>query len=90
MTWLTRSRRESRSPSRGPSTDNSPMWLRVDDPDVGPERLLDGVEQVAGHTTPSVFRRWTEADFRAAGLSSSTRAATASARVTTRATTDTG
>ena len=47
---------------------HSPMWLRVDDPDVGPERLLDGVEQVAGHTTPSVFRRWTEADFRAAGL----------------------
>jgi hypothetical protein len=46
----------------------SPMWLRVDDPDVGPERLLDGVEQIAGHTTPRVFRHWTEADFRAAGL----------------------
>jgi hypothetical protein len=47
---------------------HSPMWLRVDDADVGPERLLDGVEQIAGHTTPSVFRNWTEADFRAAGL----------------------
>ncbi len=47
---------------------HSPMWLRVDDADVGPERLLDGVEQIAGHTTPGVFRRWTEADFRAAGL----------------------
>lgn len=46
----------------------SPMWLRVDDADVGPERLLDGIEQVAGHTTPSVFRHWTEADFRVAGL----------------------
>jgi hypothetical protein len=46
----------------------SPMWLRIDDPDVGPERLLGGVEQIAGHTTPSVLRRWTEADFRAAGL----------------------
>jgi hypothetical protein len=47
---------------------HSPMWLRVDDTDVGPERLLDGIEQIAGHTTPSVFRHWTEADFRAAGL----------------------
>jgi hypothetical protein len=47
---------------------HSPMWLRVDDPDVGPERLLGGIEQLAGHTTPSVFRHWTEADFRAAGL----------------------
>lgn len=47
---------------------HSPMWLRVDDADVGPERLLDGVEQIAGHTTPSVFRHWTEADFRVAGL----------------------
>ena len=47
---------------------HSPMWLRVDDIDVGPERLLDGVEQIAGHTTPSVFRHWTEADFRAAGM----------------------
>ena len=47
---------------------HSPMWLRVDDTDVGPERLLDGVKQIAGHTTPSVFRHWTEADFRAAGL----------------------
>jgi hypothetical protein len=47
---------------------HSPMWLRVDDADVGPERLLDGIEQIAGHTTPSVFRHWTEADFRAAGL----------------------
>jgi len=46
----------------------SPLWLRVDDADVGPGRLLDGVEQIAGHTTPTVFRRWTEADFRAAGL----------------------
>jgi Calcineurin-like phosphoesterase len=46
----------------------SPLWLRVDDADVGPERLLDGVEQIAGHTTPSVLRHWTEADFRAAGL----------------------
>ena len=47
---------------------HSPMWLRVDDADVGPERLLGGIEQIAGHTTPSVFRHWTEADFRAAGL----------------------
>ena len=47
---------------------HSPMWLRVDDADVGPKRLLDGIEQIAGHTTPSVFRHWTEADFRAAGL----------------------
>jgi hypothetical protein len=47
---------------------HSPMWLRVDDSDVGPGRLLDGVEQIAGHTTPGVFRHWTEADFRAAGL----------------------
>ena len=47
---------------------HSPMWLRVDDTDVGPERLPDGFEQIAGHTTPSVFRHWTEADFRAAGL----------------------
>ena len=47
---------------------HSPMWLRVDDADVGPERLLDVIEQIAGHTTPSVFRHWTEADFRAAGL----------------------
>ena len=47
---------------------HSPMWLRVDDADVGPERLLDGIKQIAGHTTPSVFRHWTEADFRAAGL----------------------
>ena len=47
---------------------HSPMWLRVDDADVGPERLLDGIEQIAGHTTPSVFRHWTEADIRAAGL----------------------
>jgi hypothetical protein len=47
---------------------HSPIWLRVDDTDVGPERLLDGTEQIAGHTTPSVFRHWTEADFRAAGL----------------------
>jgi Calcineurin-like phosphoesterase len=47
---------------------HSPIWLRVDDPDVGPAGLLDGVEQIAGHTTPSVFRHWTEADFRAAGL----------------------
>jgi hypothetical protein len=47
---------------------HSPMWLRVDDADVGPERLLDGVEQISGHTTPGVFRHWTEADFRAAGL----------------------
>ncbi len=47
---------------------HSPMWLRVDDADVGPERLLDGTQQIAGHTTPSVFRHWTEADFRAAGL----------------------
>ncbi|MEI6450954.1 MAG: hypothetical protein WCP98_13570, partial [Actinomycetes bacterium] len=36
--------------------------------DVGPGRLLDGVEQIAGHTTPMVFRRWSEAEFRAAGL----------------------
>ena len=47
---------------------HSPLWLRVDDADVGPERLPDGIEQIAGHTTPSVFRHWTEADFRAAGL----------------------
>jgi len=47
---------------------HSPMWLRVDDANVGPERLLDGVEQIAGHTTPSVFRHWTEADFLVAGL----------------------
>jgi hypothetical protein len=47
---------------------HSPLWLRVDDSDVGPKRLLDGIEQIAGHTTPSVFRHWTEADFRAAGL----------------------
>ena len=47
---------------------HSPMWLRVDDSDVGPERLLDGIEQIAGHTTPSVLRHWTEADFRTAGL----------------------
>ena len=47
---------------------HSPMWLRVDDTDMGPGRLLDGIEQIAGHTTPSVFRHWTEADFRAAGL----------------------
>ncbi len=46
----------------------SPQRLRVDDADVGPGRLLDGVEQIAGHTTPTVFRRWTEAMFRAAGL----------------------
>jgi Calcineurin-like phosphoesterase len=54
----------------GPRTldGHSPMWLRVDDADVGPEGLLDGIEQIAGHTTPSVFRHWTEADFRAAGL----------------------
>jgi hypothetical protein len=47
---------------------HSPLWLRVDDSDVGPKRLLDGIEQIAGHTTPSVFRHWTEADFRVAGL----------------------
>jgi hypothetical protein len=47
---------------------HSPMWLRVDDADVGPARLLGGIEQIAGHTTPGVFRHWTEADFRAAGL----------------------
>ena len=47
---------------------HSPMWLRVDDADVGPKRLLDGIEQIAGHTTPSVFRHWTETDCRAAGL----------------------
>ena len=47
---------------------HSPMWLRVDDTDVGPDRLLEGIEQIAGHTTPSVFRHWTEADFRAVGL----------------------
>ena len=46
----------------------SPQRLRVDDADVGPGRLLDAVEQIAGHTTPTVFRRWTEAEFRAAGL----------------------
>ena len=46
----------------------SPQRLRVDDADVGPGRLLDGVEQIAGHTTPTVFRRWTTAMFRAAGL----------------------
>ena len=46
----------------------SPQRLRVDDADVGPGRLLDGAEQIAGHTTPTVFRRWTEAAFRAAGL----------------------
>ncbi len=48
--------------------EHSPLWLRVDDADVGPGRLLDGVEQVAGHTTPTVFRRWTEDEFRDAGL----------------------
>ncbi len=47
---------------------HSPMWLRVDDRGVGPKRLLGGIEQVAGHTTPDVFRHWTEVDFRAAGL----------------------
>jgi hypothetical protein len=47
---------------------HSPMWLRVDDADVGPERVLGEIEQIAGHTTPGVFRHWTEADFRAAGL----------------------
>ena len=47
---------------------HSPMWLRIDDADVGPKRLLDGIEQIAGHTTPGVFRHWTEAAFRAAGL----------------------
>jgi len=54
----------------GPRTldGHSPLWLRVDDADVGPERLLDGVEQIAGHTTPGVFRHWTVAHFRAAGL----------------------
>ncbi|MCX6374351.1 MAG: metallophosphoesterase [Actinobacteria bacterium] len=46
----------------------SPQRLRVDDADVGPGRLLDGVEQIAGHTTSTVFRRWTTAMFRAAGL----------------------
>jgi len=46
----------------------SPQRLRVDDADVGPGRLLVGVEQIAGHTTPTVFRRWTTAMFRAAGL----------------------
>ncbi len=46
----------------------SPQRLRVDDADVGPARLLAGAEQIAGHTTPGVFRRWTEAEFRAAGL----------------------
>jgi hypothetical protein len=46
----------------------SPQRLRVDDADVGPGRLLGGAEQLAGHTTPRVFRRWTEAEFRAAGL----------------------
>jgi len=46
----------------------SPQRLRVDDADVGPGRLLDGVEQIAGHTTPTVFRRWTGAAFLAAGL----------------------
>ena len=30
--------------------------------------LLGGVEQIAGHATPGVYRHWTEADFRAAGL----------------------
>ena len=69
---------------------HSPMWLRVDDPDVGPQRLLDGIEQIAGHTTPSVFRHWTEGDFVPPACISSTRAATASARATTRATTATG
>ena len=47
---------------------HSPMWLRVDDSDVGPERLLDGIVQIAGHTTPRVVHHWIEADFRAAGL----------------------
>ena len=46
----------------------SPQRLRIDDADVGPGRLLDGVEQIAGHTTPTVFRRWTAAMFRASGL----------------------
>jgi hypothetical protein len=46
----------------------SPLWLRIDDADVGPGLLLGGAEQIAGHTTPSVFHRWSEADFRAAGL----------------------
>ena len=46
----------------------SPQRLRVDDADVGPGRLLDGVGQIAGHTTPTVFQRWSEAEFRAAGL----------------------
>jgi len=46
----------------------APHRLRVDDADVGPNRLLDGVEQIAGHTTPEVFRRWSLAEFRAAGL----------------------
>ena len=46
----------------------SPQRLRVDDADVGPGRLLGGAQQIAGHTTPTVFRRWTEAAFRAAGL----------------------
>jgi hypothetical protein len=46
----------------------SPLRLRVDDADVGPGRLLGGAEQLAGHTTPAVFRRWSEAEFRAAGL----------------------
>ena len=48
----------------------SPQRLRVDDADVGPGRLLEGAEQIAGHTTPTVFHRWTEAEFRAAGLRS--------------------
>ena len=46
----------------------SPLRLRVDDADGGPGRLLGNAEQIAGHTTPTVFRRWTEAEFRAAGL----------------------
>jgi len=46
----------------------SPQRLRVDDADAGPGRLLGGAEQIAGHTTPTVFHRWTEAEFRAAGL----------------------
>ena len=46
----------------------SPAQVRVDDPDVGPGRLLDAVVQIAGHTTPTVYRHWTEAEFRAGGL----------------------
>jgi len=45
----------------------SPVRLRVDDADVGPGRLLAGVRQMAGHTTPTVFGRWSDAEFRAVG-----------------------